>query len=251
MRGIFELKEEAEVDSMEPVRKLVCMACTLENSKVTGFKIPCISFKKVPEINQPRCFINIKSLLLRHLKEYTHIIRAVKHLQERQIKISKVEEVHNALQHLLYFCLNSSLSFEECPKLLATVHIGNINQSTWFIKQYCDMVGAELFERTVHWLKQQKSITVTLDIGTCTGITLLAVLFISDDTHEVRLANIVPVVSKKGTDLAQTCFDILKMEGKIDNEKDLSRIVSGFTGDGQFIKGNKNFKEKLKELLKN
>ena len=170
VRGIFELKEEAEVDSMEPVRKLVCMACTLENSKVTGFKIPCTSFKRVPGINQPRWFINIKSSLLRHLKEYTHIIRAVKHLQERQIKISKVEEVHNALQHLLYFCLNSSLSFEEYPKLLAAVnrckvHIGNINHSTWFIKQYCDMVGAELFERTVHWLKQQKSITVTLDIG--------------------------------------------------------------------------------------
>ena len=114
-----------------------------------------------------------------------------------------------------------------------------------------NLVGAELFERTVHWLKQQKSVTVTLDIGTCTGITLLAVLFISDETHEVRLANIVPVVSKKGTDLAQTCFDVLKMEGKIDKEKYLSKIVSGFTGDGAFIKGNKNFKETLKELLNN
>ena len=43
------------------------------------------------------------------------------------------------------------------------------------------MVGAELFKRTVDWLKQQKSVTITLDIGTCTGVTLLAVLFISDD----------------------------------------------------------------------
>ena len=67
----------------------------------------------------------------------------------------------------------------------------------------------------------------------------------------MRLANIVPVVSKKGTDLAQTCFDVLKMEGKIDKEKYLSKIVSGFTGDGAFIKGNKNFKETLKELLNN
>ena len=80
----------------------------------------------------------------------------------------------------------SSLSFKEYPKLLATVNrckvqVGNINHSPWIIEKYCDMVGAELFERTVDWLKQQKSVTITLDIGTCTGVTLLAVLFISDD----------------------------------------------------------------------
>ena len=90
------------------------------------------------------------SMLHRHLKECRHTVKAIKHLQERNIKVSKVEEVHNALQYLLYFCLDSSLSFEEYPKLLATVNrcnvqAGNINHSTWFIKQYCDMVGAELF----------------------------------------------------------------------------------------------------------
>ena len=254
VNGIFEFKDES--DSPETVKKLVCMACTLESGQAIGFKIENTSFQKLPGVNQPRWFINMKSSLIRHLREYRHTVRAIQHLQERRLKVSKVE-VHNAMQHLLFFCLKSSLSFKQYPKLLATanrckVQVGNINHSPWFIEKYCDMVGAELFDRTVDWLIQQKSVTITLDIGTCTGVTLLAVLFISDDMHEIRLANIVPVVSKKGTDLATTCYDVLQMDGKIENGKNiLSKIVSGFTGDGAFIKENKDFKDKLKELLNN
>ena len=53
--------------------------------------------------------------------------------------------------------------------------------------------------------KQGKRCHVTLDIGTCTGVTLLAVLMISEK-NIVKLVDIVPVTSKKGEYLANICF---------------------------------------------
>ena len=159
--------------------------------------------------------------------------------------------------HLFYFNLQSSLSFNEYPKLLATanrcaVEIGHINHSKLFMGLYCDYVSEELIHSTVLWIKEENSLNVTLDIGTCAGITLLAVLVINS-THQVRLIDIVPIISKKGKDLADVLYDVLQMK----NDKGVSQIseneinmkVTAVLGDGAFIKGNEPFKSQLNKLI--
>ena len=161
------------------------------------------------------------------------------------------------MRHLLYFNLQSSLSFNEYPNLLATanrcaVEIGHINHSKLFMGLYCDYVSEELIHSTVLWIKEENSLNVTLDIGTCAGITLLAVLVINS-THQVRLIDIVPIISKKGKDLADVLYDVLQMK----NDKGVSQIseneinmkVTAVLGDGAFIKGNEPFKSQLNKLI--
>ena len=95
------------------------------------------------------------------------------------------------------------------------VAIGNINHSTQFIKNYLTLVDDVLIEDTALWLKNQKdqSVSITLDIGTCCGITLLAVLYICGSS--VKLANVVATDSKKGSKLAEMCFEALTINNKV------------------------------------
>ena len=102
-----------------------------------------------------------------------------------------------------------------------------------------------LKQRTEDWLLSEQEVTITLDIGTCLGFTLLAVLLIKGP--EVRLMKITPTCSKKGTHLANLCIESLQSETvSLDILK--SKIV-GVVGDGAFMKGNIGFKTTMKELL--
>ena len=79
---------------------------------------------------------------------------------------------------------------------------------------------------------------MTLDIGTCTGVTMLAVLTISEK-QIVKLVDIVPVTSKKGEYLANVLYDILQMQSK-DSEtqitqEDIKGKLSAILGDGAFM----------------
>ena len=95
------------------------------------------------------------------------------------------------------------------------IEIGNINHSPSFIKKYASLVDDILIEDTNVWLNQQKdkSVSITLDIGTCYGITLLAVLYISGS--EVRLANILPTNTKKGDKLAELCLEAMNINKNV------------------------------------
>ena len=94
------------------------------------------------------------------------------------------------------------MSFVEFPQLLATANrlnhgkteIGHINHTSQFMGMYCDYVGEELKVETIEWVKNQIHLNVTLDIGTCAGITLLAVLLISrtKEVSQVKLVEIIP-----------------------------------------------------------
>ena len=103
-------------------------------------------------------------------------------------------------------------------------------------------------EDTVSWLNDQKdqTVSITLDIGTCNGMTLLTVLFICGS--DVRLANVLLTDSKKGDKLAELCFKALTMKNKIDGET-LKRNICGVVGDGAFIRKNEPFKKRLREVL--
>ena len=93
--------------------------------------------------------------------------------------------------------------------------MGNINHTTFFIRKYLVLVDDILIDDTKQWLAEQKdqTVTITLDIGTCVGITLLAVLYICGS--EVRLANVLPTNSKKGEKLADLCFEALTVKHKV------------------------------------
>ena len=95
------------------------------------------------------------------------------------------------------------------------VEVGNINHTTFFIRKYLVLVDDILIDDTKLWLDEQKdhTVTITLDIGTCVGITLLAVLYICGS--EVRLANVLPTNSKKGDKLAELCFEALTVNHKV------------------------------------
>ena len=103
---------------------------------------------------------------------------------------------------------------------MATVHrckvdLGNINHSEKYIVKYLECLNEVLIESTIGWLKMQEddSVSITLDIGTCAGVTLLAVLFIVKT--EVRIANVLMATSKKGAFLADLCVEAMKMGDKV------------------------------------
>ena len=63
-----------------------------------------------------------------------------------------------------------------------------------------------------------------------------------------KLADIIPIVSKKGSDLASVCFEACLLQGSLD-KSDLNNKIVGLTGDGVFAKGNAPFKSKIQELI--
>ena len=156
------------------------------------------------------------------------------------------------MRHLAYFTLHSNLPFEQFSTLLATVNkcglnLGDINHTKEFIVPFLDLVNEELLKKTTEWVNHQEELTITLDIGTVFGITLLATLLIGSD-GTVKLVNITPIPSKKGKDVAGVCFESLKLDGQI-KEEDLKKKIIGLTGDGAFAKLNKPFKKEITELL--
>ena len=130
--------------------------------------------------------------------------------------------------------------------VLSGLEIGNINHTYHFIEKFLELVDKELIKMTATWFCEQKHVTITLDVGTENGIPLLAVLFISD--NKAKLADIIPLISKTGLDLASTCFQACTLQGSIDKSQLETKIV-GVTGDGVFAKGNAPFKNKMKELF--
>ena len=132
----------------------------------------------------------------------------------------KKKDIMKSIRYLAYFTINSNLSFENYPQLLATVNscdvpIGNINHSRHYITKHLTLVDNILIEDTKGWLNEQKdqSVSVTLDIGTCCGITLVAVLYICGS--DVRLANVLTTDFKKEDKLAEMCFEALTIDNKV------------------------------------
>ena len=71
-------------------------------------------------------------------------------------------------------------------------------------------------------------------------------LFIS--AGKAKLADIIPLTSKKGVDVADTCMQACTLSGLLDIEI-LKNKIAGITGDGAFAKGNAPFKSRISELL--
>ena len=65
-----------------------------------------------------------------------------------------------------------------------------------FLINILQCINSELLERTSEWFRIQQDVTITLDVGTVCGLPLLAVLLIGD-SGRTKLADIMPIVSKK------------------------------------------------------
>lgn len=170
--------------------------------------------------NQPNWFVNFKTALLRHIKKETHIKSVESKAETNTVITTKKNEIMSAMRNLSYFAVKSGVSFHNFPSLMATVHrckvdLGNINHSEKYIVKYLECLNEVLIESTIGWLKMQEddSVSITLDIGTCAGVTLLAVLFIVKT--EVRIANVLMATSKKGAFLADLCVEAMKMGDKV------------------------------------
>ncbi len=144
------------------------------------------------------------------------------------------------------------MPFEQFPAFIATVNrcdveLGNVNHSKEFIRKYTLLLNKIIYSQTENWIKEHSELTITLDIGTCLGFTLVAVLLIKD--KEVKLISIEPTASKKGPHLANVCFNALLSENVTVDM--LKQRICGVVGDGAFMKGNAGFKNTLKNLLSN
>ena len=108
----------------------------------------------------------------------------------------------------------------------------------------------ELILESRQWFEKQSSLTVTADIGTTLGLSLLVVLLESDFDKSVKLVGIDFVTSKAGDYLASKIFDILNSKTLLNlSEAALRAKVSGMAWDGAFCKENKPFKDKMRALF--
>ena len=232
--------------------RLVCGKCPPGSGK--GINCEDTSYNRNRGVAQPSWFINMKTAIERHVTKDIHI----KHVRSSKAFQGKVEQkklqIMDTMRNLSYFAVKSELSFSNFPLLLGTVSrcdvdLGNINHTRAYVTKYLECLNRVLMEDTSTWLqfkKEDDSVTVTLDVGTCQGVTLLAVLFIRE--KEVKLANVLMATSKKGRHLADLCYEALKMEGLVDEAVIKSKIC-GIVGDGAFIKGNKPFKARLQACV--
>ena len=184
-------------------------------------------------------FTNVKQKLAQHLMTDSHNKAVSQEMKDAAETLKVKDQIFQSMRQLAYFGIKSNLPLDQFSSLLATVNtcgldLGDINHSRTFITKFLELINIELVKKTVQWFHDQSEITLTLDIGTVYGITLLAVLFISDG--KVKLANILPIVSKKGKDVAEASFEACKLYGKIDAEENKRKVV-GITGDGAFAKG--------------
>ncbi len=129
--------------------------------------------------------------------------------QQHKFKSSSREEVSRCMRHFSYFEAKSSMPFNNFNAFLSTVNrcgvdLGNLNHSQHYLHKYTLLLDQVLKQNTEQWLKLKNEVTITLDIGTCLGLTLLAVLLIKD--NEVHLMKVVPTSSKKGPHLAELLY---------------------------------------------
>ena len=257
IKDIFEVKFNEDTEE----EYLFCLICqknattykTLDGIRIEGGS----SYSSIDQTTGvknklDKWFSNFKKKVVTHLNSAVHTNAVIAELKYNE-KVCKLKaEIHSSMRHLAYFTIHSNLPFEQFPTLLATVNkcglnLGDINHTRNFVTSFLELVNEEIFQKTYQWFSDQQELTVTLDIGTVYGITLLAILVIGKE-GTVKLINIAPITSKKGADVASVCYETLKMNGKI-QDSELKEKVVGLTGDGAFAKLNKPFKNKITELL--
>ena len=243
-------------------RHLQCICCSdyakRNNSvKCTIFNVQDFKYKQLSDLGKPMpiWFKNFKRSILRHLSNINHHQNSASYKIISSKLLSSKSDIYKLCSSLIYYTFKSNTAFSLYPVLLAVLsrcdnEVGNINHTRRTCTMMLDLVDNELKEKTRAWVDSEKSVTITADIGTMQGLVLLVVLLISDTTGNTKLAGFKLVSSKSGYILANEIVDILcGSDGMNIQQPVLRNKISGFSGDGAFIKGNEPFKTQLKKLI--
>ena len=240
---------------------LICLSCEHTGTGATvrsnrgNFHIKDITYEQGKE-NLPRWFINFNGNLLRHLKTLQHHQRVavyqVLHTNSKQC----ADKIEKLCSNILYYIIKTNTAWALYPVLLAVLFrsgcdVGDLNHSTYSCEVLCDLIDKELKSETVHWFMEQESVTLTADIGTILGLSMLVVLLESEIDKTVKFAGINLVCSKEGKYLANQILDVLTSAQHLNlSEAEVRRRVSGMAGDGAFCKDNEPFKSQLRILFR-
>ena len=164
-------------------------------------------------------------------------------------------EIEENCRNIIYFILKTNSAWALFPVLLAVLHrsghdVGNINHTRYACEKMSFFLNQELILETKKWFKGQKSVTVTADIGTIMGLSMLVVL-LESDFDSVKLVCIIDLITcKNGDYLADQIFHMFKSKEFLNlTDSELQSKVSGMAGDGAFCKENKPFKNKMRALF--
>ena len=254
----------AEEPSKNTTHTLYCKACAHKNTvsqskhsnNITGvFNVVNPKYSGDTGKKQEVWFTRLKSSLIRHLQKLIHHQRSAIYdlLQSKQRK--SVKDIDAICSNILYFITKTNTAWILYPVLLATLYrsgiqVGNINHSVYACEQFLPLIDDQLKARSVQWFSEQNSVTVTADIGTIRGVTLLVVLLISESDKQVFFAGLDMAANKDGIYLADLIFKILTSENHLNlNASDVKQKVSGMAGDGAFCKHNEPFKKRMKEIF--
>ena len=155
----------------------------------------------------------------------------------------------------MYYIIRTNTAWALYPVLLAVLfrsgcEIGNLNHSTYACENLCEILNTQLKRETEEWILKQISLTITADIGTIQGLSLLVLLTMIEEDKTVKLVGVKPIRSKQGVYLANEIFLMFKENLEITEELIVSK-VSGMAGDGAFCKDNAPFKEEMRRLFRN
>ena len=149
----------------------------------------------------------------------------------------------------MYYIIRTNTAWALYPVLLAVLfrsgcEVGNLNHSHHACEKFCEILDSQLKKETEDWFVSQKSLTLTADIGTILGLTLLVVLVMSEEDRMVKLIGVKPMRNKTGIYLANEIYIMLKENLNVEEKVIVSKI-SGMAGDGAFCKDNAPFKEEM------
>ena len=116
---MFELVDK---DSSSTEKILKCVACKKINDRLYNINVKNFDYKTLPGCKQPKWFGNMKSNLIAHLKREVHVKAAENHFTELRLLTDKRKEIMKVMEYLAYFAIKTSMSFDDYPKLLATVN---------------------------------------------------------------------------------------------------------------------------------
>ena len=264
---VFSVNEEKDDSSEEEKTneettmnfKMKCKACS---DKYLGskhgkpeFSVEDPYYETQTGKKMNRWFCNLKRSLKRHCELLTHHQNTVSYKIISEANKKTVGNVEKMCSSILYYIIKSNSAWVNYPKLLAILfncgtQIGNLNHSVHACETMVNVIDDELKCKTKNWFKLQKSVTITADIGTILGLSMLVVLFESETNDKVFLAHIGLIESKEGIYCARKIFEILTSEKYLGLDiAEVKEKVTGMAGDGAFCKENEPFKSEMKKLF--
>ena len=73
----------------------------------------------------------------------------------------------------------------------------------------CELINSQLIQETQDWFINEDSLTITADIGTIQGLSLLVLLVLSEKDKTAKLVGVNPIRNKT-VYLANEIFQMLK-----------------------------------------